>query len=322
MPRLPELEDEQDVIHDHKLGSNNRLMRSYDRTLQLYNELNQLHFELLLLAYGAYLTFFQFCQGAFPDMGTQTMTQMIAGYDTTMFRPDDELKALARAALDKGVDGAFADGRSHEDILAELGESEHGREWITELESRSHPWFYMSTGDGFYHHHRAWADDLSLPFAAIGGYIGQIREGASLDRPKEQLLRERDRIASEYEALLSTDEERRQFAEMLGLCRHVFPHAEGHKFFIEHWGTSLFFNRMREIGQVFVEHGFFEEADDVFFLNIHEVHAALFDLGLAWSGGKPGRGTLYWPPRVARRKKSWRRSRSGRRHRRSGRCRR
>ena len=302
VPNLPELEDEQEVIHDHKLGSNYRLMRSYDRTLQLYNELNQLHFELLLLAYGAYLTFFQFCQGAFPDMGMQTMTQMIAGYDTTMFRPDDELKALARSALDKGVDGAFTDGRSHEEILAELSESEQGREWIADLESRQHPWFYMSTGDGFYHHHRAWADDPRLPFAAIGGYIRQLGEGRSLDRPKEQLLAERDRIASEYSALLPTDEERVQFDEMLGLCRHVFPHAEGHKFFIEHWGTSLFFNKMREIGQVFVEQGFFEEADDVFFLNIHEVHEALFDLGLAWSGGRPGRGTLYWPPRVARRK--------------------
>lgn len=302
VPRLPELEDEQEVIHDHKLGSNYRLMRSYDRTLQLYNELNQLHFELLLLAYGAYLTFFQFCQGAFPDMGMQTMTQMIAGYDTTMFRPDDELKVLARSALDKGVDGAFTGERAHEEILAELGKSEAGREWIADLESRQHPWFYMSTGDGFYHHHRAWADDLRLPFAAIGGYIGLLREGTSLDRPKDQLLAERDRIASEYKALLTTDEERRQFDEMLGLCRHVFPHAESHKFFIEHWGTSLFFNRMREIGQVFVDQGFFEEADDVFFLNIHEVHEALFDLGLAWSGGKPGRGTVYWPPRVARRK--------------------
>ena len=302
VPKLPELEDEQEVIHDHKLGSNYRLMRSYDRTLQLYNELNQLHFELLLLAYGAYLTFFQFCQGAFPDMGMQTMTQMIAGYDTTMFRPDDELKALARSALDKGVDGAFTDGRSHEEILAELSESEPGREWIADLESRQHPWFYMSTGDGFYHHHRAWADDPRLPFAAIGGYIRQLGEGRSLERPKEQLLAERDRIASEYSALLPTDEERGQFDEMLGLCRHVFPHAEGHKFFIEHWGTSLFFNKMREIGEVFVDQGFFEEADDVFFLNIHEVHEALFDLGLAWSGGTPGRGTLYWPPRVARRK--------------------
>jgi pyruvate,water dikinase len=302
VPSLPVLEDEQELIHDHRLGSNYRLMAAYDRAIQLYNELNQLHFELLLLAYGAYLTFFQFCQGAFPDMGMQVMTQMIAGYDTTMMRSDDELKASAAKAIELGVDGAFREGRPHEEILDELGRSDSGSAWIEDLESRKHPWFMMSTGDGFYHHHRAWADDLRLPFTAITGYVAQLREGRELERPKERLLAERDRIASEYAALLSSDEERTQFEEMLGLCRHVFPHAEGHKFFIEHWGTSLFFNKIREVGAVLSENGFFAEADDVFHLNIHEVHAALSDLGLAWAGGTPARGTIYWPPRVARRK--------------------
>jgi pyruvate,water dikinase len=302
VPRLAELEDEQELIHDHRLGSNYRLIAAYERCLQLYNELNQLHFELLLLAYGAYLTFFQFCQQAFPDMGLQTMSQMIAGYETTMFRPDDELKALARSALDKEVDGAFVEGRPYEEILEELGESEAGRAWIDDLEARKHPWFFMSTGDGFYHHHRAWMDDLRLPFAAITDYIARLRDNATLDRPREQLLAERDRIAGEYAALLSEEDDRKQFEQMLGLCRHVFPHAEGHKFFIEHWGTSLFFNKLREVGAVFVEHGFLAEADDLFYLNIHEVHAALSDLGLAWAGGAPGRGAVYWPPKVARRK--------------------
>jgi pyruvate,water dikinase len=302
VPRLPVLEDEQELIHEHKLGSNYRLMAAYDRCLQLYNELNQLHFELLLLAYGAYLTFFQFCQGAFPDMGLQVMSQMIAGYDTTMMRPDDELKALAAKALELGVDDAFAGDRSPEEVLDDLECSDDGRAWIADLESRKHPWFFMSTGDGFYHHHRAWTDDLRLPFAAITGYIAQLRGGGELARPKEKLLAERDRIASEYRELLSTPAEQKSFDDMVGLCRHVFPHAESHKFFIEHWGTSLFFNKLREVGAALAEHGFFDDAEDVFFLNIHEVHAALSDLGLAWAGGLPGRGTVYWPPRVARRK--------------------
>jgi pyruvate,water dikinase len=302
IPRLPELEDEQELIHDHKLGSNYRLMAAYDRCLHLYNELNQLHFELLLLAYGAYLTFFQFCQAAFPDMGLQVMSQMIAGYETTMMRPDDELKGLAAKALELGVDGAFAGGRTPEEVLADLRGSDAGRAWIEDLESRKHPWFFMSTGDGFYHHHRAWADDPRLPFAAIGGYVAQLRDGTELARPKAQLLAERERIAAECRELLPGDDERRQFDEMLGLCRHVFPHAESHKFFIEHWGTSLFFNKLREVGAVLAEHGFFEDPEDVFHLNIHEVHAALSDLGLAWAGGAPARGTFYWPPRVARRK--------------------
>lgn len=302
IPRLPELEDEQELIHDHALGSNYRLLAAYERVMQLYNELNQLHFELLLLAYGAYLTFFQFCQTAFPDIGLQTLSRMIAGFDTTMMRPDDELKALAAKAIELGVDGAFVDGRAYEEILAELETTEAGRAWIADLESRKHPWFYMSTGDGFYHHHRAWRDDLRLPFTAVTGYVAQLRDGQELDRPREQLLAERDRIADEYRELLATDEERAQFDEMLGLCRLVFPHAEGHKFYIEHWGTSLFFEKIREVGAVLVEHGFFQEPDDVFHLNIHEVRSALSDLGLAWSGGGPAPGATHWPPRVARRK--------------------
>ena len=302
IPRLPEIEDEDEAIHQQKLGPNYRLMAAYDRCLQLYNELNQLHFELLLLAYGAYLTLFQFCGQAFPDMGMQTMTQMIGGDDTTMFRPDDELKALARSAIERGVESAFVDGRPHDEIEAELRGTEPGRAWLEDLESRKHPWFYMSTGDGFYHHHRAWADDLRLPFAAITGYIAHLGHGGELERPQQQILAERERIAREYSELLSSDEERAQFEQMVGLCRHVFPHAEGHKFFIEHWGTALFFNKMREIGSVFVDEGFFESADDIFHLNIHEVHEALSDLALAWSGGAAGRGTVYWPPKVARRK--------------------
>ena len=181
-------------------------MAAYDRCIQLYNELNKLHFELLLLAYGAYLTFFQFCGQAFPDMGMQTMTQMIGGDDTTMFRPDDELKALARSAVEHGVAASFLDGRPHEEIEAELRETEGGRAWLADLESRKHPWFFMSTGDGFYHHHRAWVDDLRLPFAAITGYIGLLGDGGRLERPQRQILAERERIVREYSDLLATDE--------------------------------------------------------------------------------------------------------------------
>ena len=293
-------------------------MAAYDQALHLYNELNQLHFELLLLAYGAYLTFFQFCQSAFPDMGLQTMSQMIAGFDTTMMRPDDELKALAAKAIELGVDGAFAEGRSAEEILAELEASE--RRPRVDRRPRGAQAPVVHDVD----RRRLLPPPSRLggrPAAAVHGDRRLHRAAARRagHRPAARAAARRagtDR--RRVRDLLATDEERAQFTEMLGLCRHVFPHAESHKFFIEHWGTSLFFNAIRKVGAVLAENGFFPEADDIFYLNIHEVHEALSDVGLAWAGGTAGAGHRLLAAarrRVARR--SSRRSPSGCRRRRS-----
>ncbi len=303
VPRLPELEDEQELIHDHKLGSNYRLMAAYDRCLHLYNELNQLHFELLLLAYGAYLTFFQFCQAAFPDMGLQVMTQMIAGYDTTMMRPDDELKAPRR-------NGARARCRRR---LRRRAHARRGARRAAGRATRAARGSRISSrastrGSSC---RRATASTTTTARGRTICACPSRRSAATSHSCATAPSSTGRRSSCSPSATASPrntascsrrDDERRQFDEMLGLCRHVFPHAESHKFFIEHWGTSLFFNRLREVGAVLAEHGFFEDADDVFHLNIHEVHEALSDLGLAWAGGAPARGTVYWPPRVARRK--------------------
>ena len=53
------------------------------------------------------------------------------------------------------------------------------------------PWFNINVGDGFYHYHRAWNDDLSMPFAGIPGYIERVKAGESLERPVEKLRAER-----------------------------------------------------------------------------------------------------------------------------------
>ena len=269
VPRLPELEDEQELLHDHRLGSNFRLMTAYDRCIGLYNELNQLHFELLLLAYGAYLTFFQFCQGAFPDMGMQVMTQMIAGYDTTMFRPDDELKALASAAH-RARRRRRVRRRPHA-----RGGAGRARGRATGAGPGS-PISRRASTRGSSCRRATASTTTTAPGPTTCGCRSQRSRGTSRRSTRARTSTGRrtgcwpsaTASPTEYAQLLATPEERASFEEMLGLCRHVFPHAEGHKFFIEHWGTSLFFNKMREIGAVMAENGFFESAEDVFYLNI------------------------------------------------------
>mgnify|MGYP006278400723 CR=1 FL=1 len=301
IPVLGELEDFSMVEQATGIGSAYKIIREFDKAVECYYQLWQLHFEMLLLGYGAYMEFFGYCKTQFPDITDEIIAGMVAGFDVTMFQPDEQLKALAKLAVELNVDAVFVEGRDPQDIVTELSNSAAGQRWLAELEERKHPWFQISTGDGFYHHHRTWNDDPRLPFSALAGYVVRVRNGEDLKRPTEHLQEERDRIAEEYAELLD-EEARAEFYGKMGLSRMVFPHVESHKFYVEHWGSSLFWNTIRDFGRTFVEHGFIDHEDDIFFFNVHEIRMALSDLTLAWSGGSPARGPGYWGPKVAQRR--------------------
>jgi pyruvate,water dikinase len=161
----------------------------------------------------------------------------------------------------------------------------------------------VSTGDGFYHHHRSWNDDMTVPFAALPRYIRQVRNGEALDRPTEALKRERERIAAEYRGLLASEEERAAFDQMLGLCRVVFPYVEDHKFYCEHWVTTRFFDKIREFGELLRRQGVLVDAEDVFHLHHSEVDQALADVMLAWASGGEPLGGPHFQPIIAERKR-------------------
>src|ERR671923_180923 len=119
VPELPEYEPDEVVFANRNL-SNIDLLRAFSHTLRCAEMMWQHHFEFLLLGYGAYLTFAEFLRGALPDIPDQHITQMIAGIDVVLFRADAELRRLARAAIDAGVDSAFAEGRAPEEVDAGL----------------------------------------------------------------------------------------------------------------------------------------------------------------------------------------------------------
>jgi pyruvate,water dikinase len=300
---LPELEPLEHVRAGRGVASNHDLLDIYRRALEGYFRMWHHHFEFLLLGYGAYLTFFGFCKKAFPEITDQTIARMVAGMEAAIFRPDDELRRLARRAVELGVDAHFRDGVGVDQLLAELRDAgEPGRAWLEELERSRHPWFNINVGDGFYHYHRAWNDDLSLPFACLPEYIRRVRAGESLERPVEKLKAERRQLIEDYRELLGSDEERAAYDQMIGLAHRVFPYVEGHKFYCEHWYTNLFFNKIREFGVLLAAHGFFPDGEDVFHLTHYELEAAIIDLMNSWSTGSAPRGPERWPAIVAERK--------------------
>jgi pyruvate,water dikinase len=302
-PELPEFEPLANVHAGRGVASNHYLLDTYQKTLEGYFRMWHHHFEFLLLGYGAYLTFFAFCKKAFPEITDQTIARMVAGMEAEIFRPDDELRRLARRAVELGVDAKFQQQVPANDIIKTLQQSgEPGRAWLEELEISRHPWFNINVGDGFYHYHRAWNDDLSMPFACLPEYIKRVKSGESLERPIERLRAERQELIEGYRELLNTEEDRAAYDQMITLAHRVFPYVEGHKFYCEHWYTNLFFNKIREFGALLAAHGFFPNAEDAFQLSHYELELAIVDLMTSWSNGSPPRGPAQWPNIVAERR--------------------
>ncbi|MGH2889287.1 MAG: PEP-utilizing enzyme, partial [Solirubrobacteraceae bacterium] len=258
VPELPEYEAEEVAFSDDRNTAFYEVLNAYGRCLRLGDLMWQYHFEFLLLGYGAYATFVELCKANLPDIPDQHIAQMVAGIDVLLFRPDAELRRLARLAVQTGVDGAFVEGRSHDQIEAELAGTDAGREWLAELEKVKDPWFNMATGDGLTHHYRSWLDDPSIPYASLIGYVAALRDGGSRERPTEEIERERERLATEYRELLP-EEVRGPWSDLLALSRTVFPYVEEHKFYCDYWFLTRWWNKVREFGALLASRGFLQD---------------------------------------------------------------
>lgn len=305
VPSLPKYEPIETTHTGKGVATNHSLLDIYQKQVEGYHRMWHHHFEFLLLGYGAYMTFFDFCKKAFPEISDQAISRMVAGMEAEIFRPDEEVKRLARRAVELGVDQHFTDNMDIDAVLADLDKVGAGKDWLADLEQSRNPWFNVSVGDGFYHYHRSWQDDLSMPFAALPGYIEKIKAGENIERPMDQLVEERNQLVADYRELLETDQDRATYDQLIELAHRVFPYVEGHKFYCEHWYTNLFFNKIREFGRLFVEHGFFGPngvEEDIFHLTRYEVESAITDLMLSWGIGSTPRGPVHWPALVAERR--------------------
>jgi pyruvate,water dikinase len=302
-PELPEFEPLANVHAGRGLAANHTLLETYQKTLEGYFRMWHHHFEFLLLGYGAYMAFFAFCKKAFPEITDQTVARMVAGIEAEIFRPDEELRRLAGRAVELGVEAEFQDGRTPEAVMAALAtRGAAGKDWLADLARARDPWFNINVGDGFYHYHRSWNDDLTMPFASLPGYIAQVKAGESLKRPIAALQEQRQQLIRDYRELLGSEEDRQAYDQMITLAHRVFPYVEGHKFYCEHWYTNLFFNKVREYGALLAAYGFFADAEDIFQLTHYEVESAIIDLMTSWSNGSPPRGPAHWPQVVAARR--------------------
>ncbi len=283
------------------LDNTNALFEAYDKAIELSYKIWQYHFEFLNLGYAAYLDFFGFVKSQFPTIPDQAIAKMVQGVDSELFRPDDEIKKLARLAVELGVDGALMLG-SVDEALAAVGKLPNGDKWLAAWKAAQDPWFNFTSGNGFYSTDKYWIDHLDIPLSYLRDYIPRAKAGEQIERPTERLLKERDRITEEYRDMMD-EEAQAVFDGKLGLARTVFPYVEDHNFYIEHWALGVFWRKMRELSVLLQKQGFWNEPDGMFYLHRNEVRDVLWDFGASWAIGTPNVGSAIWPEEVARRRK-------------------
>lgn len=303
---LPEFDDENIIYDAIGVSSGYRLIENYDRLIESMFKAWQYHSEMANIGYAAYLTFMDFCKKAFPEIDELTVSRMIAGMEMDILKPDAELKKLARLAvelkIDSQIEELFDKGVAPEEILQKLQKDPTGNEWVEKFEEARDPWFYYSVGMGnFYHKHVSWNDDLSIPFRGLVDYIRKVKKGEKIERPLKELQEERERLAQGYRDLLPTQEDKDTFDELLEVGRTVGPYLENHVFYVEHWHHVIFWNKIRQLGDIFVENKFLENREQIMYLHHNEIRQFIFELVTSWAVGTQARAPYYLPDMVKRR---------------------
>lgn len=299
---LPEMEDFSVVKNAVGQSSGYHLLKKYDELIELGVLCWQYHFEFLNLTYATFVTFVDTCTKMFPDIPLQRISQMVSGLDVMIMRPDEELRKLSKQAFELGIDNVLFENKDVYKAIEELKKTDNGKKWVEAWEKAQDPWFYMSTGTGWFHTDKSWNDDLNIPYNLIKDYIKTLKDGGNIDRDLEKIRRERDNIIQEYRNLIETDEDRENFDQLLNLSQKVFPYSENHIFFVENWFHAIFWNKMREVAKIMKDHGFFEDIEDVWFMHRSEIRTALWDLVTAWATGVEPRGKYSWPEEIEWRK--------------------
>ena len=286
-PELPKYVPEDEVLPAPKgYYDSYNLLESFDRLVNQMFKGWQYHFEMLNLTYLAYLMFADVARKLFPGISESAIGKMVAGAYVSMFKPEEELCRLSRLAHStQGVADILRGDNPAAEKIAALGKSSEGQNWLAEYEKAKNPWFSVSCGSGWFHHEGSWLTNLDIPFSYIKSYVDRLAKGETIERALDDIAKERDEIVAEYKNLIKTDEDRASFDGAYNTIRTIYRYAEDHLFWVEHWFHTIWYRKIREIGQLLVNSGMLDQVDDIFMFNRYEIPQLLTEVSTGWALG-------------------------------------
>jgi pyruvate,water dikinase len=103
---------------------------------------------------------------------------------------------------------------------------------------------------------------MEIPLGYIKSYLEQLDNGETIERSLEKIEKERDDIVAEYRNLIKTDEDKKTFDDTYNNIRSIYRYAEDHLFWVEHWFHTIWYAKVRQLGQLLVNDGWLDEVDD------------------------------------------------------------
>ena len=303
--KLPQFVPDEEVIPMPKGTTDGQeVIESFNTIISQIFKGWQYHFQYLNLAYLAYLMFVDTARKLFPGINESTIGKMVAGAEVSMFRPEEELCRLSRlaAAKDSVKEILKGDGTAEEKMNA-MNNIEDGKAWLEELEKIKDPWFSVSCGSGWYHYEGSWINKMDVPFSYMQGYIERLEDGQKIERNLDEISEERDRIVSEYRALIKSDDDRKSFDDAFNVVRSIYRYAEDHLFWVEHWLHTIWFSKIREFGNLLVNQKVLKDPDDIYLFNRFEIPMLIEDMVTAWALGEGAPPRKLWMEKAEKRAK-------------------
>ena len=221
---------------------------------------------------------------------------MLEPDDIELFRPDRELRRLAAKAKDLGLEEHFLRMTSADALFEAIKECASGDSWLADWHRTADPWFRVRTDPGHpgvSHVYGTWMDRPEIPLDMIKGYIAALAAGRSLDTNRGKLLKKRDYETEVFQHAIPM-EDRNTFAHLLSLSRKATCFIEEHTLYVEHWASSVFWSKSKDLASSLSGMGALDSPEDMFFLRKEEVAQCISDTVARWSVGDERRCNEHW----------------------------
>lgn len=234
----------------------------------------EIHFTSMYVADVLYFGFEGFCKER--GLEEKDFTVMLKGIDTMATKTDTALWELAKLADGYGI----ADKILQLDSKAVLGQLEKEPQGITWTKAFNN--FLDTYGHRISAAHLdvifpTWIEDPSPVMDTLKTYIPKVRQGWDIRADRQAMIKEGEAAADAFAAKLS-DADRAEFQKQLAIGRKIYQFQEDHGFYIDGSSTARLHDVAMVCGRRLAKYGLLAQADDVFFLNYHDLEEVMAGL--------------------------------------------